>query len=62
MVDAAAKLAARISVTDFETWAADEDLRLVTERFVEIIGKAARDDARRPGSTPGGDAAGDEPR
>lgn len=39
--DAAAKLAARIG-TDYEVWVADEDLRLITERLVEIIGEAAR--------------------
>lgn len=39
--DAAAKLAARIG-TDYEVWVADEDLRLVTERLMEIIGEAAR--------------------
>ncbi|PZS24894.1 MAG: hypothetical protein DLM61_20990 [Pseudonocardiales bacterium] len=39
--DAAAKLATRIG-TDYEAWAADEDLRLITERLVEIIGEAAR--------------------
>lgn len=28
--------------TDYPTWLADEDRRLVTERLVEIIGEAAR--------------------
>lgn len=40
-MDAAAKLASRIG-GDYDTWAADEDRRLVTERLVEIIGEAAR--------------------
>lgn len=40
--DAAAKLATRISATDYQSWVANEDLRLVTERLVEIIGEAAR--------------------
>ena len=26
----------------FETWVEDEDLRLITERLVEIVGEAAR--------------------
>lgn len=39
--DAAAEPAARIG-TGYEAWVADEDLRLVTERLVEIIGEAAR--------------------
>lgn len=40
--DAAAKLAARIGGTNYGAWLADEDLRLITERLVEIIGEAAR--------------------
>lgn len=35
-------MAGRIAVTDYESWAADEDLRLVTERLIEIVGEAAR--------------------
>lgn len=45
---AADKLAARLDLP-FERWLADEDLRLVTERLVEIVGEAARamtDDGR----------------
>ncbi|MCA1846476.1 MAG: DUF86 domain-containing protein [Actinobacteria bacterium] len=41
ILDAAQKLADRLQ-TSFETWANDEDLRLITERLVEIIGEAAR--------------------
>lgn len=41
ILDAADKLAARLEI-DFDTWQADEDLRLVTERLVEVIGEAAR--------------------
>jgi uncharacterized protein with HEPN domain len=48
ILDAALKLAARLQVP-YESWIEDEDLRLVTERLVEIIGEAARamtDDGR----------------
>jgi uncharacterized protein with HEPN domain len=41
IVDAAHKLAARLRIP-YETSVNDEDLRLVTERLVEIIGEAAR--------------------
>jgi uncharacterized protein with HEPN domain len=41
IVEAADKLAVRLP-DSFEAWLADEDLRLVTERLVEIIGEAAR--------------------
>jgi uncharacterized protein with HEPN domain len=40
ILDAADKLAARLDI-DFESWEADEDLRLVTERLVEV-GEASR--------------------
>lgn len=39
--EAAAKLASRLG-HDYARWAADDDLRLITERLVEIIGEAAR--------------------
>ncbi|MGH9246741.1 MAG: HepT-like ribonuclease domain-containing protein [Acidimicrobiales bacterium] len=48
IIDAAEKLAARLSLR-FEEWLGDEDLRLITERLVEIVGEAARamsDDAK----------------
>ena len=38
--DAAAKLGQRLG-DDYTGWAADEDLRLITERLVEIVGEAA---------------------
>jgi len=41
ILDAADKLAARLAI-DYDAWAADEDLRLVTERLLEVIGEAAR--------------------
>jgi len=41
ILDAAEKLAQRLDIP-FETWVEDEDLRLVTERLIEIIGEAAR--------------------
>ena len=41
ILDAATKLSERLQVP-FETWRDDEDLRLVTERLVEIVGEAAR--------------------
>jgi uncharacterized protein with HEPN domain len=41
ILTAADGLARRLRV-GFETWERDEDLRLVTERLVEIIGEAAR--------------------
>jgi uncharacterized protein with HEPN domain len=41
ILDAAAKLSERLQVP-YETWRDDEDLRLVTERLVEIVGEAAR--------------------
>jgi uncharacterized protein with HEPN domain len=41
ILDAAQKLADRLTI-DFDTWVEDEDLRLITERLVEIIGEAAR--------------------
>ncbi len=41
ILDAAQKLAQRLDIP-FETWVGDEDLRLVTERLIEIIGEAAR--------------------
>jgi uncharacterized protein with HEPN domain len=41
ILDAAQKLADRLGVP-FESWRDDEDLRLVTERLVEVIGEAAR--------------------
>lgn len=41
ILEAADKLASRLAI-DFEMWLADEDLRLVTERLVEVIGEAAR--------------------
>jgi uncharacterized protein with HEPN domain len=41
ILDAAQKLSERLDV-DFETWVADEDLRLITERLVEIVGEPAR--------------------
>ncbi len=41
ILDAASKLAARTG-TDYASWAADEDRRLIAERLVEIIGEAAR--------------------
>lgn len=42
MLDAADKLAARLSVLQYATWVGDEDMRLITERLVEIVGEAAR--------------------
>jgi uncharacterized protein with HEPN domain len=50
ILDAAQKLSDRLNMP-FETWADNEDLRLVTERLVEIIGEAARamTDAARDG-------------
>lgn len=39
--EAAAKLTSRLG-DDYTRWAADDDLRLITERLVEIIGEAAR--------------------
>lgn len=48
MLDAAEKLAARLDIS-YERWLADEDLRLVTERLMEVLGEAARamtDDGR----------------
>lgn len=41
ILDAAEKLSERLQVP-FETWRGDEDLRLVTERLVEIVGEVAR--------------------
>ena len=41
IIDAAKKLAERLDVP-FETWLEDEDLRLVNEQLVEVIGEAAR--------------------
>ena len=41
ILDAADKLAARLDIT-YDQWVGDEDLRLITERLVEIIGEAAR--------------------
>lgn len=41
ILDAAGKLAERLGIP-VETWLADEDLRLITERLVEVIGGAAR--------------------
>lgn len=41
IIEAGDKLAVRLTGS-FEAWLADEDLRLVTERLVEIIGEAAR--------------------
>ncbi|HVL03662.1 MAG TPA: HepT-like ribonuclease domain-containing protein [Acidimicrobiales bacterium] len=41
ILEAADKLAVRLP-DSFEAWLDDEDLRLVTERLVEIIGEAAR--------------------
>jgi len=41
ILEASAKLAPRLD-TAFELWLADEDLRLVTERLLEVIGEAAR--------------------
>jgi uncharacterized protein with HEPN domain len=41
ILDAARKLAERLSVP-YEGWLGDEDLRLITERLVEVIGEAAR--------------------
>jgi uncharacterized protein with HEPN domain len=41
ILDAAQKLADRVTI-DFESWIEDEDLRLITERLIEIIGEAAR--------------------
>lgn len=32
----------RLSRINIDSWTADEDLRLVTERLVEIVGEAAR--------------------
>lgn len=42
LLEAADKLAVRLDPLDYATWASDEDMRLVTERLVEIIGEAAR--------------------
>lgn len=41
ILDAAQKLADRLTI-DFESWIQDEDLRLITEGLIEIIGEAAR--------------------
>lgn len=41
ILDAAQKLSERLRLP-FEAWRDDEDLRLVTERLVEIVGEAAR--------------------
>lgn len=41
ILDAAKKLSDRLTMP-FETWVEDEDLRLITERLVEIVGEAAR--------------------
>lgn len=41
ILDAAQKLSDRLAMP-FETWVEDEDLRLITERLVEIVGEAAR--------------------
>lgn len=41
ILDAAQKLSDRLTMP-FETWVEDEDLRLITERLVEIVGEAAR--------------------
>ena len=41
ILDAAQKLSDRLTI-DFDAWVEDEDLRLITERLVEIIGEAAR--------------------
>ncbi|MBW0114682.1 HepT-like ribonuclease domain-containing protein [Pseudonocardia abyssalis] len=36
------RLADLLDAVDYEAWLADEDLRLVTERLMEIVGEAAR--------------------
>lgn len=41
ILDADQKLSDRLTMP-FETWVEDEDLRLITERLVEIVGEAAR--------------------
>lgn len=41
IAEAADGLARRLDLS-FEEWAVDEDLRLVTERLVEIVGEACR--------------------
>lgn len=41
ILDAAQKPADRLTI-DFEPWIEDEDLRLITERLIEIIGEAPR--------------------
>jgi hypothetical protein len=47
IIDAAAKLSERLQIP-YETWRDDEDLRLVTERLVEIVGEAAAARPLRP--------------
>jgi len=41
ILEAAAGLAARLPES-YEEWVADDDLRLITERLVEVVGEAAR--------------------
>ena len=41
ILEAATKLSHRLAIS-YEDWLADEDLRLVTERLLEVIGEAAR--------------------